>query len=218
MLDNSEVEQGTAAWFAAKCGKVGSSRLGDVMSRVKPSKDNPEGYSQRYKKYMRELLIERLTKQTKQHFVNDAMVWGIEEEAYAAAAYEAKNGVVLATCGFFDHPTIPMFGASPDRLVIGAPGMVEIKDPTTGTHLDTLLDGTYDDDYKYQMAGQIECVPGREWVDFVSFDSRLDVNLRYFQERFIPEPAFLETLRAEVIKFLAELDELEARVRAYKGE
>jgi hypothetical protein len=216
MLEPSEVEQGSAAWFACRLGKVTASRIGDVMARVKPSKDNPEGHSKRYEKYMRELLIERLTGQTRQHFFNDAMAWGIQEEENAAAAYDFRNGVSTDTCGFFDHPSIKMFGASPDRIV-GIEGLLEIKDPTTGTHLDTLLDGTYDEDYRYQMAGQFECVPGRKWVDFVSFDSRLPSNICYFQERFVPDADFLQSIRDGVIKFLAELDELEARVRAYKG-
>jgi hypothetical protein len=186
------------------------------MARIKPSKENPNGYSKRREKYMRELLIERLTGVDQRNYVSSAMEWGKDAEDMAAAAYEARNGVVCETCGFYDHQTIPMFGASPDRLIIGAPGLVEIKDPTTGTHLDTLLDGTYDEDYRYQMAGEKECVPGIEWVDFVSYDMRLPVNLCYFQERFTPTEDFLQPVRDEIIKFLAELDELEARVRAYQ--
>lgn len=218
MFDARDVEQGSAAWHAARLGKVTASRIGDVMARIKPSKDNPEGYSKRREKYMRELLIERLTGVDQRNYVSPAMEWGKEAEDMAAAAYEARNSVICETCGFYDHPTILMTGASPDRLIIDSVGLVEIKDPTTGTHLDTLLDGTYDEDYRYQMAWEKECVPGKGWVDFVSYDMRLPANLCYFQERFIPTEDFLQPIRDEVKKFLAELDEFEARVRAYRGE
>jgi hypothetical protein len=216
MLDPSEVEQGSAAWHACRLGKATASRMGDIMARVKPSKDNLNGYSKRREKYMRELLVERLTGVDQAHFVSSAMEYGAEMEDMAAAAYEAKNSVVADTCGFFDHPTIPNSGASPDRLV-PVHGLLEIKDPTTSTHLDTIILGTYDEDYRYQMAWEYECVPAAYWVDFVSYDPRLPINAGYFQERYLPWPSLLCEMRAEVIKFLAELDELEARVRAYKG-
>jgi hypothetical protein len=216
MNDATQVKQGSADWFAVKLGKASASHAGDIMSRVKPSAKNPNGYSARYLKYQRELLIERLTGLSTRHYSNFEMEWGVEYEEQAALAYEAHNGVILTTCGFYDHPTIPMCGASPDRLIIGQRGLVEIKDPATGTHLDTLLDGTYDEDYLYQMAWQKECVPGIDWVDFVSFDIRLAPNLRYFQERFEPTEELLADMREKFKIFLAELDALEAKVRAYR--
>jgi hypothetical protein len=56
------------------------------------------------------------------------------------------------------------------------------------------------------------------WADFVSYDPRLPGNLSYFCKRYVPDPDFLGDLRMEVAYFLSELDELEAKVRAYKGE
>jgi hypothetical protein len=220
MIDATKVKQGSANWFTVKIGKASASRAGDIMSRVKPSAKNPNGYGAPYKKYQRELLIERLTGIPTRHYTTPEMEWGIELEEQAALAYEANNGVMLQTCGFYDHPTIPMCGASPDRLIIGQRGLVEIKDPATGTHLETILDGTYDEDYLYQMAWQKECVPDIDWVDFVSFDIRLAPNLRYFQERFEPPEALLVDMREKFQIFLAELDALEAKVRAYspRGE
>ena len=207
--------QGSAEWFAAKLGKVSGSHIGDIMARVKPSKDNPNCYSKRREKYMRELLIERLTGINTPHYTTEAMMWGMDQEEYGSAAYEAKNGVIAEECGFFDHPTIAMCGASPDRL-IGLDGVLEIKDPTSGTHIDTLLYGTYDEDYIYQMSWEVECT-GRKWADFVSYDSRLPANAQYFQQRFIPDESMLASIREEVVKFIAELDAMEAKIREYKA-
>jgi predicted phage-related endonuclease len=216
MTDPRYVAQGSAEWYSARVGKATASRMGDIMGRlIKPRADNPNGYTQSYFKYQRELLIERLTGLPAQHFVSAAMEWGADAEEMAAQEYDRRNKVFTDQCGFFEHPTIPGTGASPDRLV-GEDGLVEIKDPTTGTHIETLLDGTYNDDYRYQMVWECEC-SGRAWADFVSFDPRLPENLRYYQERFVPPPELLEDMRAKVKIFLAELDAMEAKVRAYES-
>jgi putative phage-type endonuclease len=207
MLDPSEVEQGSAAWLACRAGKVTASRIADLCAKTK------SGYSASRATYMRELLVERLTGKASEHFVNDAMAWGMEYEPMARGVYEAKNSAIVLEVGFIPHPSIPNAGASPDGLV-GEEGLLEIKCPTTGTHLDTILAGEIPEKYKYQMAWQLECT-GRKWCDFVSYDPRIMANVGYFQARFTPEPAFLEAIHAEVVKFLAELDEIEARVRAY---
>lgn len=206
--------QGSAEWHACRLGKATASRMGDIMARVKPSKDNPKGRSARWKKYQRELLVERLTGIDQPNYVSRDMEYGAEMEDMSAALYETHNGVLVEKCGFFDHPWIPKTGASPDRIV-PPHGVLEIKDPKTGTHIETILEGTYDEDYLYQMAWEYECVPSAYWVDFVSSDIRLPANAGYFQERYLPWPSLLCEMRTNVIEFLAELDELEARVRAY---
>jgi putative phage-type endonuclease len=222
MLDPSEVEQGSAAWLSARCGKVTASRIADLCAKTK------SGYSASRATYMKELLVERLTGKASEHFVNDAMAWGTEYEPMARGVYEAKNSAIVLEVGFIPHPSIPNAGASPDGLV-GDEGLLEIKCPTTGTHLETILGGEIPEKYKYQMAWQLECT-GRKWCDFVSYDPRIMANAGYFQARFDASykiaaledghhytVLLIEYIRAEVIKFLAELDELEARVRAYKA-
>jgi putative phage-type endonuclease len=203
--------QGSVEWMTARMGNLTGSRIYDACAKKK----NGDYYSTRAD-LLNEKLIERLTGQWAEHFVSDAMLWGTMHEDEARAVYETRNGVLVAECAYFPHPTIAHSGASPDGLV-GEEGIIEIKCPTTKTHLATILAGAIPEEHFYQMAWEIES-SGRKWADFVSYDPRLPGNLSYFCKRYEPEPAFLETLRAEVVKFLAELDELEARVRAYKGE
>jgi hypothetical protein len=164
---------------------------------------------------MNELLIERLTGQAAQHFVSDAMAWGNMYEGEARAVYETQKGTLVTECAYFPHPSIAHSGASPDGIVEDD-GDIEIKCPTTGVHLETILSGEIPEKHTYQMAWEAEC-SGRKWVDFVSYDPRLPGNLSFFCARYTPEPAFLEMLREEVKTFLAELDAMEAKVRAYKG-
>ena len=203
------IEQRSAAWYQARLGNVTASRIGDVIAKTK------SGPAAARDNYMMELLAERLTGITQEHFVNEAMLWGIEQEDFARAAYEARTGTPVVETGYIPHPGIEHSGGSPDGLV-GADGLIEIKCPTTKTHIHFLIDGMIDPKYEAQMAWYIECT-GRAWCDFVSYDPRLPDNVRLIVKRYVPEAMYLEYLRGEVNQFLAELAELEARVRAYKA-
>lgn len=207
--------QGSAEWMQARCAKVTGSQLWRIMpGRVRVSKDNPDGYSTERTKYMREILCERLTGMIQEHYVNVAMEWGIEQEPLAAAAYEARTGMMVEECGFFQHPTVENYGATPDRL-IGSDGVLEIKDPTTGTHIDTIMSGEIDEKYIFQMAAEVDCT-GRKWADFVDYDSRLPGDKSFFVRRFYPSQGLIKAIHAEVNKFNAELAQYIERVNAYK--
>ena len=200
--------QHSVEWFKSRLGSLTGSRIYEACAKKKDGK-----YYASREALMHEKLIERLTGKWAEHFVSDAMAWGIEHEDEARAVYETHSGVLVADCSYFPHPSIAHSGATPDGLV-GEDGVMEIKCPTTAVHLKTVLSGAIPPEHAYQMAWEIES-SGRKWADFVSYDPRLPGNVAFFCQRYTPDPAFLEELRADVIKFLAELDELEAKVRAY---
>ena len=203
------MEQRTAEWFAARLGKVTASRVADVMARTK------SGYSASRKNYMAELVCERLTGIPSEHFESAAMKWGTDTEPLARSAYEARTGELVEEVGFIEHPRIKGFGASPDGLV-GTDGGLEIKCPNTATHIDTLLGGTVEQKYVYQMQTAMACT-GRKWWDFVSFDPRLPENLSYKCIRFYRDTEMVQSIENEVIRFLAELDEMVGRLKNIKG-
>lgn len=202
--------QGSAEWFAIRAGSLTGSRMYEACAKSKRG----EYYASR-EALLTEKLIERLTGQPAQHFVTDAMSWGNMYEGEARAMYETAKGVLVQECAYFPHPSIAHSGASPDGLV-GEDGVIEIKCPTTKVHLETILAGVVPEQHTYQMAWEIESA-GRQWADFVSYDPRLPGNLSFFCIRYEPPEDFRAYLRAEAVKFLAELDELEARVRAYRA-
>ena len=202
--------QGSAEWFTARCAALTGSRMYEACAKGRGDK-----YYAARDTLLTEKLIERLTGKWAEHFVSDAMAWGTMYEGEARAMYETQKGVLVQECAYFPHPSIAHSGASPDGLV-GDDGVIEIKCPTTKTHLDIMLSGTIPEMYTYQMAWEIESA-GRQWADFVSYDPRLPGNLSFFCLRYTPAEDFRAYLRAEAVKFLAELDELEARVRAYRA-
>ena len=193
------MEQGTDEWFAIRIGKVTASRVADVIAKTK------SGYSASRDDYMAQLVCERLTGQKGESFTNAAMQHGTETEPLARAAYEALRDVLVDEVGFVPHPSIQMAGASPDGLV-GDDGLIEIKCPNTATHIDTLLSETVPTKYYTQMQFQLACT-GREWCDFVSFDNRLPTELQLFVKRVSRDEMYIKLMEAEIVQFIAELDD-----------
>jgi putative phage-type endonuclease len=194
-----QVVQGTAEWHAARLGKVTASRVADIVARTKT------GWSARRGNYLAELVAERLTAARTKKFVTPAMDWGKRTEANARAYYEFIEDVDVELVGFFDHPTIPMTGASPDGFV-GADGMIEIKCPNTQTHLDTIAAQAVPAEHLIQIHWQMACCPDRKWCDYSSQDPRLPDHLREFRLRVMRDDAAIAELEKLVSEFLAEVD------------
>jgi putative phage-type endonuclease len=193
------MDQGSEEWFTIRIGKVTASRVADVIAKTKT------GYSATRDNYMAQLVCERLTGQKGESFSNAAMQWGTETEPLARISYEVAQNVLVDEVGFVPHPSIEMAGASPDGLV-GDDGLLEIKCPNTATHIETLLSQTVPGKYNTQMQFQMACT-GRQWCDFVSFDNRLPAELQLFVKRVPRDEVFIRLIEAEIVQFLAELDD-----------
>ena len=193
------MDQGSEEWFTIRIGKVTASRVADVIAKTKT------GYSASRDNYMAQLVCERLTGQKGESFTNAAMQHGTDTEPLARAAYEALKDVLVDEVGFVPHPTIKMAGASPDGMV-GEDGLLEIKCPNTATHIETLLSESVPGKYFTQMQFQLSCT-GRQWCDFVSFDNRLPEELQLFVKRVPRDEVFIRLIEAEIVQFIAELDD-----------
>jgi putative phage-type endonuclease len=175
--------------------------MADVMSK---GKGNAEAIG-RYK-YKVKLLAERLTNTAGESFTNAAMEWGVEQEQFAAIAYESAMNMFTDKTGFWLHPTIPWLGVSPDRL-IGDDGLIEIKCPNTSTHLGYLFDGKVPADYYKQIQCQL-WVTGRQWCDFVSYDPRLPKRNQLLIVRTERDESLIKEMETETVKFLGEINQL----------
>jgi len=195
----SEVIQGSEAWFQQRVGKATASRISDIVAKTK------SGYSTSRANYMAQLVVERMTNQVAESYSNAAMEWGIENEEFARAAYEAKTGNMVDQVGAIDHPRIAMSAASPDALV-GDDGCLEIKCPNTATHIETLLGDEPAKKYYDQMQWQMACT-NRSYCEFVSFDPRMPAHLQLFVKRIERNDIYIAELESEVIRFLAEVDD-----------
>lgn len=193
------IEQGTPEWNLLRLGKLTASRVADMLATVKTSE------SASRKNLRADLIVERLTKQKTEYYTNSAMEWGTQTEPKARSAYEVNTGQFVDQIAFVDHPTIPMFGCSPDGLV-GNDGLIEIKCPNTATHLEYYDTKEPPKKYIIQMQTQL-CVTGRTWCDFVSFDPRLPKPLDLLILRVSRDETMIKKIQDEAVKFLAEIDQ-----------
>lgn len=194
-----DVEQRSADWFAARCGSLGASQIADALSKTKDGKPGSTSTSLRAK-----LVVERLTGIQEDGFKNSAMQWGIDTEDAARLAYEARTGDFVIETGLHKHPFIQGTHASPDGL-LGDLGLIEIKCPNSGTHIETIKTAKIATKYIYQMQWQMRCA-NREWCDFVSYDPRMPEGLRLWVKRVDRDDAKIAELEEGVSAFLASVD------------
>lgn len=191
------VEQGSEEWLKIRLGKVTASGVADVLAKTK------SGVSASRGNYLIKLALQRVTGVVEEGFTNDAMQWGIDNEAQARVAYEVKSNNFVDQIAFVDHPTIAWFGASPDGL-INDDGLVEIKCPNSATHWSYIKAGEPPMKYYIQMQAQMACT-GRQWCDFVSFDPRMPDRSKLFVKRVMRSNDFIADMENEVIVFLNEV-------------
>ncbi len=203
-----DLEQRSPEWLQMRLAMCTASRVGDVLA--KPVRK--DGELQCRKDYKSEIVCEALTGRLVEHFVSVPMQWGIDNEPLARAAYEIELETEVEQVGFAIHDVISRFGASPDGLV-GKDGMVQFKCPNTATHLEYIIAGVVPAEYQPQMLAEMACT-GRKWSDFASFDPRLPKKLQLFVRRFERDDARIAEMEAEVVRFLAEVDELIERVKS----
>ena len=203
-------EQRTDEWFQQRLGKVTASNLHKVLAKTKTGYGADRGH------YMTQLVLERITGNRADGYTSAAIQWGIEQEQFARAAYEAYRGVLVEEVGFIPHPTIAMAGASPDGLVEG--GMVEIKCPESKTFLEVILSNNpVESKYFAQMQWQMRCAD-RQWCDYVVFDPRYPAKAQLFIHRVNRDDKWIGEAETEVNKFLAEVEEKVQALKLKIGE
>lgn len=207
--------QGSPEWLHERCGRITASRIVDVLAVLKRG-----GESAARESYRMELLAERLTGRSAEHFVTREMEWGVQNELLARGAYEIwleqdegtrapqyRKIVSVDTCGFFIHPAMEFAGASPDALVSSGDGdgLLEIKCPQTKTHLRWMLAGVVPPEHEPQMLFEMAC-SGRQWCDFASFDPRLPARLQLFTVRLPRDDDRIAEIELAVAAMNAEID------------
>ncbi|QEE12087.1 YqaJ viral recombinase family protein [Bartonella krasnovii] len=197
------MEQRTAEWFQARLGKVTASNVYNVLSKT--AKGMP---TSKYEDYKIKLMTERLTEEISQSYITPAMQWGIDYEEDPLREYAFIYDTEVTRCGFIQHPTIQMAGASPDGL-IGEDGLIEIKCPQSSNHLRFFIDSNIKPEYITQMQFQMACT-GRKWCDFMSYNPNFvgkSTGLRMKIKRINRDEEQIEQINQAVEIFLAEIDQ-----------
>lgn len=192
------MEQRSDEWFEARCGSLGASKIGVALSRLKRSGDRTAAAED----FMYELAAERLTGIPAKR--SNPMFWGREHEDEARASYAFLTNLPVVKIGLIPHPTIANAHASPDSLV-GDDGGLEIKCPTSATHLRTLLDDAVPEDHLPQLYWAMAC-SGRQWWDFCSYDPRFSPDLQLYVKRVMRDELAIGAMEADAQDFIQELE------------
>ena len=207
IISDIEIPQGSPEWFAARCGKISASRLGDIMRKTKWGEST-------YKAKVRlELAIERITgKSVSSTVMNKAMYDGQEREPEARTLFEAITGKEVALCGSFDHPTIVNTSASPDGLLRGENAVLEIKCPTHATHAKNLMSETMPKNYIYQVQWQIACTES-DYAYFASYHPDYPPELRLKWVKVEKDDSVIKSLEEEVRAFDISIEDLIIKIQ-----
>ena len=197
--------QRSPEWFAARLGSLGASSVHEVMARTK------SGWSASRANRMAALVLERLTGQQQDTYINPAMQHGIDTEPQARAFYAFTRDLDVKEVGLVKHPQIQWTHASPDGL-LGDDGGLEIKCPQAGEHLRFLMERTIPDKYVIQCQWGMACT-GRQWWDYVSFNPAFPENMRGVIQRVPRDESRIKELEAGVIAFLGEVEQALAKLR-----
>jgi hypothetical protein len=193
-------------WLPERRGKLTASRMADAMSFLKDGKTP----SAARRKYMTDLLAERVSDYAVSHYVTPAMERGLALEASARGEYEAVSGNLVEPARLVDHPAIPYFSATPDGF-IDHDGLLEIKVPLVPTFIDWRLAGVIPPEHIPQLAAQLLCTR-RRWTHFVAYCPEMPEPKRLFVRTFEPTAEYLAEVESAAVRFL---DELEAMFEAF---
>lgn len=194
-----DVEQRTAEWFSARCGRLTGSVAADMLATIK------SGEAAARRDLRMQLVCERLTGVSQEDgYINAVMQRGIDLEPQAFAAYEALTGQIAERSGFLSHPTL-MAGCSLDGHINGFAGILECKCPKSATHLEYLRSGTVPARHLPQILHNL-WITGAEFCDFLSFDDRFPAHLQTFHVRIPRDDKAIAEYEQRALVFLAEVD------------
>lgn len=202
----SLIIQRSPEWYSWHAGKLGCSDLGDVLATGKSG-----GPSTTRQNLMVGLVCERLTGRYEPNFHTKDIDHGVEFEGVGRSEYEARKGVMVLEDGGKEHDTIKGWGCSPDGL-ISTDGGLEIKCPKQSTHMKTILYGTFNIRYLYQMTGGV-IIYDREYWDFESYHPYFPDNISCYIKRFYRKDLPIDKVKSGVVQFLDELNDMVEKVK-----
>ena len=194
-----QVTQGTPEWHQLRCGKITSSRMKQLVKA-----DNLS--------LVDELIAEQeLGYYEADDYISPEMEWGTDHEAQAIEQYEAMTGNTVTRVGMLQSERYELLTVSPDGLV-GDDGAVEVKCPKTKTHVRNIRMGVIPVEYRPQVLQYFLVHDKLHWLDFISFDPRLERKPIWIKRVTRAE------LRLEIDDAWAMVDKFVTKLNKYKEE
>jgi len=191
-----DCEQGTEEWMQARIKVVSASNFKKVVT----SKGEPSKQAEQYACQLAGQIISGKQDET---YSSSAMERGIEMEAEAVEFLEFTQDIKTQKVGFVYKDEDKRIGCSPDRLIEGEKGLVEVKCPLVHTQVKYLMKGEFPTEYFQQVQGQLY-VTGYEYCLFCSYYPGLKPLLITVKR----DEAFIKCLDRELKLFVDKIDEV----------
>jgi len=217
-----ELEQRSPAWHDLRRGMITASEMSKIITPTLKIAANAQT-----KQHLYDLLAQRITGHTEDHFVGYAMERGQLEETDARIAY-TKELAEVKECGFVINDDLGFpIGYSPDGLV-GERGQIEIKSRLAKFQVQTIVDHIADrviteNETRVENGVEIVTVPdpakplapvefmlqiqtglfvtGRDWCDFTSYSNGLNMAVM----RVVPIDTYFEAIEKGAKEFEAAI-------------
>lgn len=173
--------------------------------------------------YRKDIVAERITGLPGEldPYITKDMMWGQAQEPHARALYQLLHKHIVEEAPLMLHPKL-LCGATPDGFVIdretGELGTLEIKCLKSKNHLYEVI--MYDEipkTYHNQIYMQM-WISGRDWCDFVAYDSRVKDGLHIFVKRMLADEFYItEVMYPGIVRFLEECDADERKFYAIRN-
>jgi hypothetical protein len=197
-----EMEQGSDAWFAARLGIPTASEFHRIITSAKGDLSASAG------KYAHALVAETLLGRplVRSPGTPWAMARGKELEPFAIAQYERDNGVEVRRVGFVTTDD-GRLGASPDGLIVGQRGGLEVKCLLDDGHVGVFADGP-GNDFRQQVQGNLAICELEFWDLYVWHPELPAIQIRTLRD----EP-YIAKMGPALAGFLTLRDGLLAKAR-----
>lgn len=159
-----------------------------------------------------EKLAERYSNGDKEKYTNKDLERGIELEPLAGEMYELQTGNKVINVGFVINEEISSVGgASPDKMIVGQKGLVEIKCFEDKKHFKNIVNGLeIESQYMWQMQMQMMFTE-TEFVDFATYNPNFKQSLLI--KRVFPDKEMQDKIREGLKKGEELIKEIENKIK-----
>lgn len=164
----SPLLQGSAEWFAARCGLLTASEMKLIITPKKLE------YAQndKEKSHVYELAAQRISQYVEPTYIGDDMLRGQDEESFAREAYRENYGDIEEV-GFITNDKFGFtIGYSPDGKIAGKSAGIEAKSRRQKFQIETIANKKMPDDFLIQVQTGL-LVAEWEFIDFISYHGGL---------------------------------------------
>lgn len=202
-MDIHNMEQKSDEWFAIRKGRLTASQYDKVFNQKTLSLNKVNAL-----KHIDTMLGELYYKQDDMMRFKPswAMERGIRLEDEARIDFEIREDVKVDEVGFVTNESFgDHIGCSPDGLIVGENGGVEIKCPLPATHIKYHREGVLPKEYRAQVHGSMAVCDADYWW-FTSYCPDIkDFTLKVYRDSYTE--ALAQTLRDFNSLFASRLSE-----------